>query len=208
MFGLMNAETKITLSAKEQELVCNTHWILTKHTIIHKVFDLFGKQSALMQQWIIDNEKQLPAEVNKYQPKITKGENYQSLPYVILDYPRCFEKENTLAIRTMFWWGNFFSVTLQLAGNYKEAALPSLLNNFLKFCQDDHWVCISDDPWQHHFKKDNYVLIKECTAEEFAYILNRYQFIKIAKRIPLTQWNEVPGFIERSFTEMMSLVKN
>ena len=127
----MNAETKITLSAKELELVCNTDWILTKHAIIHKVYDLFGEQSALMQQWIMNEEKHLPDEVNKYQPKITKGEKLSRLlPYVILDYPRCFEKERMLAIRTMFWWGNFFSVTLQLAGNYKETALPSLLNNF------------------------------------------------------------------------------
>ena len=50
-------------------------------------------------------------------PKIAKGENYLQLPYVLLDYPRCFDKENIFAIRTMFWWGNFFSITLHLSGS-------------------------------------------------------------------------------------------
>ena len=53
-------------------------------------------------------------------PKISKGENYRGLPYVMLDYPRLFGREEVLAIRTFFWWGHGFSVTLHLKGGYRE----------------------------------------------------------------------------------------
>jgi hypothetical protein len=36
----MTEKTKINLSAKELELVCNKEWILTKQVIIEKVYEL------------------------------------------------------------------------------------------------------------------------------------------------------------------------
>jgi hypothetical protein len=204
----MNKETKITLSAKEQELVCNTDWILTKHRIIQKVYALFGEQAIFMQQHLVKEKMKLPADINIAEPKISKGENYGSLPYVMLDYPRCFQKEKTLAIRTFFWWGNFFSINLQLSGEYKEKFLPALQKKILQLQQGDYWICISNNPWQHHFEEGNYTSLKKCSAEKFSSILNRESFIKIGKKIPLTQWDTAPAFIQQSFTEMIELLKN
>ena len=62
----------------------------------------------------------LPEEVLIQSPKISRGENYNGLPYVMLDYPRCFGKEDVFAMRTMFWWGNFFSITWHLKGKYSK----------------------------------------------------------------------------------------
>jgi hypothetical protein len=42
-FKLMETATKIALSEKELQLVCDTDWILTKHSIIQKVYALFGE---------------------------------------------------------------------------------------------------------------------------------------------------------------------
>jgi len=59
-------------------------------------------------------------------PKISRGENYLGLPYLVLDYPRLFRPDAVLAIRTFFWWGHFFSSTLQLSGGYKTEFLSRL----------------------------------------------------------------------------------
>jgi hypothetical protein len=204
----MNEKAKITLSVKELELVCNTDWILTKHAIIQEVFLLFGELSAFMQAIIAKEKEQLPVEVIRSQPKISKGENYENLPYVMLDYPRCFQKENTIAIRTFFWWGNFFSVNLQLSGAYKEQLVPVIQNNFSMLQQNDYWICVSDNPWEHHFEADNYQPIIKITKEEFSSILSREPFVKIAKKIPLTQWEQAPALMEQPFTELLLLLKN
>lgn len=204
---MMN-ETKITLSAKELELVCNTEWILTKHNIIQKVMVLFSQALAGMQQQIIDQKNNLPAAIFLKDPKISKGENYKSLPYVMLDYPRYFDKENTLAIRTFFWWGNFFSINLQLAGKYRTQAVPNLQANLLMLQQNNYWICINNKPWEHSFEEDNFLPIQQLTRDQFTTILKRESFIKISKKQSLQHWDTALLFIEQSFEEMLKLLEN
>lgn len=198
-------QTKINLSATELELVCNTEWLLTKHAVIAKVYSMFGNAAPAMQNMVNKSKHQLPEVVLNSSPKISKGENYLQLPYVMLDYPRYFSKEDSLAIRTFFWWGNFFSVTLQLAGSFKEERLQCVNNSFLFLQEHNYWICHHTDPWHHHFNNDNYVLLKDISKEEFSTILNREVFVKLAKKIPLTEWQTAQDFIEKTFAEMLRI---
>ena len=203
----MNEETKITLSAKELELVSNTDWILTKHAIIEKVYQLFGTLSTRMEEAINKRQSILPSEWSAGKPKISRGENYRLLPYVMLDYPRFFSRKNTLAIRTFFWWGNFFSIYLQASGEAKASTAEVLTLHFLLLQENDFWVCINTDPWQHHFEKDNFVPIKKISAALFEAILNREPFLKIGKKIPLQQYDVASSFIMQSFLEIITMLK-
>ncbi len=200
--------TKLTLSVKEQDLVCNTDWILTKHIIIEKVIALFGTVLQSMQQQTAAHKNKLPPEVFIKDPKISKGENYRQLPYVMLDYPRYFEKQDTLAIRTFFWWGNFFSINLQLSGYIKNKIAPSLIENFLHLQKNDFWICVNSNPWQHYFEEDNYLALQKITFEQFSVMLNRESFVKIGKKISVGQWQAVSPFIETGFEEILLLLKS
>jgi hypothetical protein len=207
-FGAMNSATKITLSAKELDLVCNIDWILTKQAIIQKVYALFGTEAAKMQDIVAQHLPSLAPFVDRHNPKIAKGENYEQLPYVMLDYPRCFEKERTLAIRTMFWWGNFFSVHLQLEGEFKDTALNALEENFILLQEKGYSICIANDPWQHHFGEDNYLPLRNCTKEKFLLLIAANSFVKIGNTLPLRQWEMAATFIETSFMELAGLLKD
>ncbi len=199
----MLTKTKITLSAKELDLVCNTDIILTKLAIIEKVYRLLGDVSIAWQQKLaeLDNSQLSALTVNP--PKIAKGENYRGLPYVMLDYPRCFGKDNTAAIRLLFWWGNFFSINLHLSGNYQQAASPELLQNFEWLQQNNYWICINTTAWDHHFIADNFMLLTAITKEQFAAKLSSDPFIKIAKKIPLNEWESVIAFMIQSFADLI-----
>lgn len=202
----MDEKAKITLSAKELELVCDTTWILTKNNIIQKVYGLFATVASSVQQPVTEKMSLQQGNINIRSPKISKGENYKGLPYVMLDYPRCFEKEDTLAIRTFFWWGNFFSITLQLSGIHKTNAANMLVNNFSLLQNKGYWLCVSTDPWEHHFGNDNFKLVSDCTEVEFNNIIYKKPFIKIAKKIPVEKWKDVPVFLTGTFTEMLELL--
>lgn len=203
----MYNETKIVLSSKELDLVSNTDWILTKKIIIKKVIDLFGLLLLSMQQITAMHKSNLPMELYLRDPKIYKGESYQDLPYVMMDYPRYFNKEKTLAIRTFFWWGNFFSVSLQLSGEIKEDAIPKLLTAFEKQQLKDYWICVNDHPWEHNFDDANYVPIAQLSFTEFSTLLNRELFVKISKKMSVQQWDGIALFIEHTFKEMIFLLK-
>jgi len=203
----MSQQTKIALSAKERELVLNKEWILTKHIIIEKVYQLFGALALSMQEHIAQHAVLLPEEIRESNPKISKGENYRQLPYVMLDYPRHFTKRCTVAIRTLFWWGNFFSINLHLSGTVKEKMEPALNKNFGLLKQNGYWLCIHTDPWQHHFEEDNYVSLENYSAADFAAVLHRETFIKIAKRVSLVQWDTAPEFLAFHFKELIALLQ-
>lgn len=203
----MNDISKLTLSDEEQELVNNSGWILTKRKIIDKVYLLFG-QLAENQKIIVEKEKDwLPLPVLQSAPKISKGENYHQLPYVLLDYPRCFDAENTFAVRTMFWWGNFFSTALQLSGSYKQMLEENICKNKDLADRDNFYVCINESPWHHHFRDDNYIAINQLDHKEFEQIIRQKNFVKLALKFPLQQWKEMPGLLERSFADIMQLPK-
>ncbi|HXB45527.1 MAG TPA: hypothetical protein VNV85_15785, partial [Puia sp.] len=148
-------ETKIKLSEDELLLMQNAGVILTKNAIIQKITSLFGVIAEEMKTEVA--KILLPPTIQIATPKISRGENYKGLPYVILDYPRVFTKENIFAVRTMFWWGHYFSMTLHLSGDFKEMFYRSIKRNISYLAEKNFSICISLNQWQHELEEDNYI---------------------------------------------------
>ena len=202
----MTDKSKLMLSAEELQLISNTQWILTKRKIIESINLLFGNLAGTMKQQVLVQEKLLPFEVAQSTPKIAKGENYLQLPYLILDYPRCFDKENVFAIRTMFWWGNFFSCTLHLSGSYKTMFEQALQNNIAAMQKNNFYICNNKDEWQHHFETDNYLPVHIFTSTAIKQIIIKEPFIKVAAKFSLHQCNEIEELLEKSFADLLYLL--
>lgn len=192
---------KIQLSAEETELINNAEWFLAKHSVIKKVYELFSHLQTVMQTEIRCYKYLFREDIKNQKGKITRGESYLLLPYVVLDYPT-FWKNDILAIRTMFWWGNFFSVTLQLSGVEKEkfTADPTIAFSYLQ--KNDFFICINEDAWQHHFEEDNYKGASTLSLTEFELILKN-PFFKIAKKISVKEWKKTPDFVIKAFREIL-----
>jgi hypothetical protein len=203
----MTAAAKIALSDKELELVCTTDWILTKHRIIQKVYELFGEVLPLLEKTVTQKKDQLPGEIFMQSAKISKGENYELLPWVMLDYPRHFGKTDTIAIRTFFWWGHFFSVCLQLSGNGKVNAEAAILQQYEWLQTEGYFICVNENPWEHHFENENFIAINQLTKEDFSTIVLQKSFVKIAQKIAVEEWERVPGFIINVFTGLTGLLQ-
>jgi hypothetical protein len=200
----MNA-AKIQLSAEELLLVQNAEWLLTKNSIIEKVVVLFGELSQQMQPHIHEAAKPLPEAVRASSPKISKGEKYEGLPWVMLDYPRVFGKEDTWAIRTFFWWGHFFTITLQLKGIYKQQHLQALLQNIAVLKQHDFYLGIADE-WQHHFREENYRSLRDLDNSSIEELLSRNQFCKFSAKISLHQWEQAYEILNSKYLVLLELL--
>ena len=195
------------LSAEELLLVGKGDWILMKREIIEKVIALFSRLSVELDQVIDDRKNYLPEEVSSNGPKISKGENYRGLPYVVLDYPKCFDGAHIFAVRTLFWWGNFFSITLHLSGNFKERNTEALLKQIDVLRNGEWYICINEDPWQHHYESTNYVETSQLSSEELNGIIKQKKFIKIARKFPLDEWNEMDTLLKDSFSALLNLLQ-
>lgn len=192
-------ETKIRLSEQEMEMVVNAGIILTKNSIIKKAGLLLADLQQSFHFIIQNKEYNLPFEIINSSAKISKGENYEGLPYLILDYPRYFTKPDIFAIRTMFWWGNFFSITLHLSGKFMFDLAPQLQNAYPTLQQAGFLVSSGENEWAHHFEKNNYIVLDADFKNEFERKTEEEKFIKLAKQYPLNSWHEIKGMLEKDF---------
>lgn len=200
-----NANVK--LSKTELLLVTDAAFILTKNNIILKVYEMFGLLSDSLQNYTVDKKDKLRPEFFSMSPKIYKGEQYRGLPYVMLDYPRYYKGSDVFAIRSLFWWGNFFSITLHLSGKFVKQ-YETALHKWIKEYNNHGWfISVGQDAWEHHFEKDNYQLLTEAgnivLEETFT---GSKEFIKLAKKIPLQQWEKAIDFFTEEYKALLQIV--
>ena len=188
----MHPKTKIQLSEFEQQLMLNADWILTKNAIIEKMKELLQECLDLQIEILHKKKTLLPEEIFKSSPKISKGENYKGLPWLMLDYPRQFDKENIFAIRTFFWWGQCFSITLHFSGRYKILFSKKIIAAYQSLIDHQFYCCINSDEWEHHFEEDNYKMIHHFNEKEFQQIIIEKKFIKLSVKINLSEWHKLP----------------
>lgn len=172
-------------------LVTDPAWILTKNSIVRKVVNLFAELSA---EW-----RRIPAPealVAGREPKISKGEQYKGLPWVMLDYPRIFGREDVLAIRTMFWWGHSFHVTLHLKGSHLRLYLPVIEERREELKAAGFEVGFSENEWEHEHSVDTYGGWER---------LEDRDFVKISARCELSRWAEAGEILTGKFVVLMGI---
>ncbi len=174
-------------------MVQNGAILLTKNNIIQKVYALFGGLSDSLRNHYEQNKTRFPDLLNAY-PKIAKGENFQGLPYVMLDYPRLFGKEDVLAIRTFFWWGHNFTVTLHLKGVYMQQLSKSIEANASKLQDAGFRICLSGNEWEHDL--DASIWMENALDSITEKKIREAAFCKIACSIPLQQWQHIDTILK------------
>ena len=194
-------ESKIRLSPAEEELFCNAEIILTKNSVLQKTTQLLAEIQDIM---VLN----APATIQECSPspKISRGENYLGLPYLILDYPRIAKGNDLLFIRSMFWWGNFYSSTLQLGGSFKEASVLKISAAYDWLKKSSYAIGINQDPWVHHAEETNYLQIDNLSAKAFSAVLAEVPHIKIAAHWPLREWDAAAENLTKSWKVLTGLI--
>ena len=134
--------------------------------------------------------------------KISRGENYRGLPYLVLDYPAVFSAEDTFAFRTMFWWGNFFSCTLHLQGKPLDLYRDLVIDNIGHLVNYDIFLCINQSPWEYHYEVDNYKLL---SVDDLDFI-KESQFLKLNKKFDLGSWKSLPSEANRFLVQLLDIL--
>ncbi len=191
---------KLQLSEEEKVLVSDPAVILTKNRILEKVDLLLGSLSELQVKRAKELAHRLPGAFFQQAPKISRGQQYRQMPWLMLDFPRCFESAETLAIRQFFWWGHLFSSSLLATGALKDQVCAGAWRTIPGI-----YACVHASPWEHHFEADNFRLAANLTDAEFQAICQK-EFIKLAFMLPITDWEQAPAFYSQSFSVWMQLL--
>lgn len=203
----MMEPAKIILSAEEQEALQDRSFFIKKRLITEKIYRQFAAVVEAANESQLFSGITFPPGTDFTTGKISKGENYKGLPYLLLDFPRNFSKESMLAIRSMIWWGHFISSAFLISGERKLFVQQSIFNQLTELSKKNIYICIHESPWHHHFGNDNYVLLKKLNRKEIQSILNQSGFIKLARKIPVSGIAKLNPFMMESFKIFAGLLK-
>jgi len=195
----MIQQTKIQFLPAEMELVSSPDIILTKNAILQKIKSFFEEVQMKQQDILKKYSSQLLEEVIKISPKISRGENYKGLPWLVLDNPRHFQHNNIFAIRTMFWWGNFFSITLHVSGNNKNDLLKNLTQNASLLAKNDFYIYNGTKEWEHDIDPDSYKKLSAINEDELQKIISTNSFLKLAIKFTVESLEAVEDKLLRNY---------
>jgi hypothetical protein len=108
---------------------------------------------------------------------------------------------HVFSIRTFFWWGNFFSISLHLAGGFKVLFERKLKQKKIML-PEGIFICIHETPWQYHFESDNFMSAQGMSSEDITEFMAQKEFIKMAFKLDLIHWNEAGDWCVRKYDEI------
>ena len=94
-----------------------------------------------------------------------------------------------------------------MKGTYLAKYGPSIdryFDLFGKYANEtkDWFIGVSTDPWQHHFEKSNYIPIANWNGAT----VTKLPFLKLAKKIPLQEWDDIDQFLIVHFNRILSML--
>lgn len=193
------------LSSEEFITITNTRFLQVKADATTKVWNELEELQAMYKGIVNELEISFPVKLNH--PKISKGENYKGLPYLVSDYPAIFNKDNILALRSMFWWGNFFSITLHLQGVYKEQYATNIIAYLEQNKPDGLYLACNNTPWEYHYESDNYCAVDTMDDETIKRLITQSNFIKLSAKLNLQDYVQLKFFMEEWATLLLGLLK-
>lgn len=185
-------DTNFEITSDELKAMQDTSFYKIKWQVTDKISTLFTGLQSEIEANINNINNLMPQHVFSRPGKISKGENYLGFPYLVMDFPRIFEKDNVFAFRTMFWWGHHFSYTLHVGGTYYENTKMNFINRFDLLRHPDIYICVHTDPWAYHYLETNF---KPATSfNPHTFIDSRpssQNFIKLSFRTDFHAWGSV-----------------
>jgi hypothetical protein len=199
--GLLKTEmrkSKNKLTKHELEFASSVKYPLLKAEVMRKVSQLLQQTGTLLQNEVTINNSTQPLEY-----KITKGENYQHMPYMVLDYPQIKQAEFPLVCRTMFWWGHYFTFnlivrtdTLQLLPT--AAALGALKHTL---------VLVGDDLWEQDVHGEAYAKLHKLSIKQLLKRTETKTHLKLTRKIALKHFADVPHKALQTYTEWLQAIQ-
>ncbi|MCF8720944.1 hypothetical protein [Nitrospina gracilis] len=176
----------------ELRLIRERELFLHKHSIIKKAEARLEELKEVMIAELAKDPGPVPLGTDLKRGKITKGENNKGFPFVSLDIPQFFTKEEYFTYRVLFWWGHYLGYSLVLKG----PALPQYLDCLLARRGDarfaDIWLARHDSPWEWEHADNHFSPVQEPTDNDVRQLVNGIQYIKVIRMIPVIE----PGFTE------------
>lgn len=197
----------MSFTKNEIEVLNNRDFFYTKKVILNKVWNALEnckieiqEESELFKKLISNYPILNEIDINR--GKISKGENYKDLPYLVLDFPALFNKKNIFTFRTFFWWGNFWSFTFHIQGDFLNTFKNKIITNYSELVSSELKICINQTPWEYTNTSENYIDLNKISKNEIVNL----PFIKLTKFCKVDDIDDIPITCKDFFIQVLKIL--
>jgi len=184
-------------SDTEWRLIRERELFLHKHDILKKAeVRLLGLKDRMIDV-LAENPGPVPLGTDLKRGKITRGENNKGFPFISLDIPQFFTKEEYFTYRVLFWWGHYLGYSLVLKGPRLDDFFTQLKARREEPQFADIWIARHTSPWEWENADGNFAPIQQPSNEELGNWIETIQYIKVIRMFPV----DAPGFTELDWAE-------
>lgn len=198
------------LTKEERQTLANTKFFLYKKRATEKIQKQFHILKDEIHKEIEGCKNIIPDDADTITGRIFRGENYKGLPYIMMDYPKLFNKNDVFSFRNMCWWGTHYSFTLHISGEPLNYYRKIIAKNIHHMEDKGIYYCVNKTPWEYHYEKDNYWSLDDLLQDSSFDIQDNIMekdFIKLSRKISIHSWNEILEFGPETFRMFMEILK-
>lgn len=141
-----------------------------------------------------------------------KGEHLLNCPYLYLDYPKFFSKEEKFTFRNLFWWGHSFISAWILEGRLLDAYKENLLKHYAILADQGLFILMADTLWEWRNKSELHLEIRKDNFKAVCDALETRAFLKIHRHIaldgPILKEGNLLSEAEASYRKMRPIVEH
>ncbi len=182
---------EVELSDKELDLLLDSEILPMKRQICEKIDQILLNLKERLNEEVLKSEKLLPTFLWKQGGRISRGDNYRSYAYRVLDCPAYFDRKDWFTFRTVVMWGHHSGFHLILHGRFKKEYQRLLVNILSKDCED-LFLTVIDSPWEWIPDSKDHIKLDGTDIGRIEQIIDRHPFIKLSYYIPLERYAEIP----------------
>jgi len=128
--------------------------------------------------------------------KISKGERYRGMPWMVLDFPRYNAGNDVMMFRVFFLWAEGFRVVLHISGKkLLDHFYPIALNQIP--VNKNIEIAYQGELWQHHQENDYFEAFHPGLIEKSC-----PDFLKFCRFFPLSSLEDLPKNAVEFFMEL------
>lgn len=124
--------------------------------------------------------------------KVTRGENYLDMPYVVLDVPQLKPNNISRKLRIMVWWGHYVSL------QYFVEANANNLKHAMQLPAQNYKILTTQSLFNNHLESADFVEPNQLHEHSFSDL----QYTKIAVSIPLNNLPNIEVDVENFIEEL------
>jgi hypothetical protein len=151
--------SKLEFSPQQLSLLTDTHVWNERRRLAEQIGEWMGDmllQLKQSHQGVF--EKVVP--MTALNGKITKGDNYNGFPYLLLDYPNYFAKDEIVSVRNLIWFGNDFHCTFHLRGKL----IHNVMHQLSRITSDEVFICTAPEEWIHHIEAQHWTTVNKLSS--------------------------------------------